>query len=345
MKRPRKRKHHPDERKKTATRPTLARGDEGPDVAYMQSLLPHEYDGDFGPVTEDEVRRFQQTRGLTIDGVCGPLTWAALEAHAPPIVPEPPPGLPAALSAERQAEIERIAANSEIRSYSWLDRGVMPAGYTMGCALAWANTYRQFKAGWPPAVEMAQANTGNSDKDVFSWERGRFEAVGMPNEVSGVETLRHLWVYILGLGARESSGKHCCGRDQSVPPGYYGDPSTTTEAGAWQTSWDAHGCSDNMDLLFDTFERRGAQGFLDAFEQGVTCGAEDWECFGEGDGRIHQEMSKDEPAYAAEYAGVCLRNLRQHYGPVGRREVEIQTAADAMLREVQDYVDLSEPVA
>jgi hypothetical protein len=190
---------------------------------------------------------------------------------------------------------------------------------------------------------MAKANTHNSDKDVLSWEKGRFDAVGMDNSVDGPDTLRHLWAYILGLGMRESSGEHCCGRDESVPVGYYGPPSDTTEAGAWQTSWDAHGCSDQFDTLFEDFNKGGAtgnpQGFIDPFQDGVSCSTSQWECYGSGDGYQHQEMSKNLPAYAAEVCGITLRNLRQHYGPVGRREVEIKQSADQMLKQVQDYID------
>jgi hypothetical protein len=194
---------------------------------------------------------------------------------------------------------------------------------------------------------MAKANTHNSDKDVLAWEAGRFTAVGMSNEQPGADTLRHLWVYILGLGMRESSGEHCCGRDESVPPGYYGPASTTTEAGAWQTSYDAHGCSPHFDTLFEAFaagsETDNPQGFLETFKHEASCSSSQWQCFGDGNGYLHQEMSKYQPAYAAEVCGITLRNLRQHFGPVNRREVEIKPAADQMLKEVQDFIDAGFP--
>ena len=38
----------------------------------------------------------------------------------------------------------------------------------------------------------------------------------MRNDVSGTDTLRHLFVLMIGLGMRESSGRYCEGRDQSA---------------------------------------------------------------------------------------------------------------------------------
>lgn len=41
----------------------------------MQELLVHRL---FGPKTEEAVRAFQRSRGLTDDGIVGRLTWEAL---------------------------------------------------------------------------------------------------------------------------------------------------------------------------------------------------------------------------------------------------------------------------
>ena len=67
-------------------RPMLRRGSKGAAVKEMQSkliasgfsLLRYGVDGDFGSETDAAVRAFQKTRGLTVDGICGPKTWSAL---------------------------------------------------------------------------------------------------------------------------------------------------------------------------------------------------------------------------------------------------------------------------
>jgi len=67
---------------------TLRRGDKGQAVTEMQTLLmklgydlgSYGVDGDFGKDTEAAVKRFQRDHGLTVDGVVGSQTRAALEA-------------------------------------------------------------------------------------------------------------------------------------------------------------------------------------------------------------------------------------------------------------------------
>ena len=74
-------------------RPTLRRGDKGPYVTLMQTLLiqkgydlsPYGADGDFGKKTEAAVKAFQQANGLVQDGICGQKTWAALQSAAPTV--------------------------------------------------------------------------------------------------------------------------------------------------------------------------------------------------------------------------------------------------------------------
>lgn len=56
--------------------PTIRRGSVGPAVETIQRFLGVQpVSGVFGPLTETAVRKYQQMRGLTADGICGPATW------------------------------------------------------------------------------------------------------------------------------------------------------------------------------------------------------------------------------------------------------------------------------
>ena len=76
------------------TLPTLRRGSTGEYVTLLQTKLiqrgydlsPYGADGQFGKKTEEAVKAFQRDNvdesgnPLTVDGICGPRTWAALES-------------------------------------------------------------------------------------------------------------------------------------------------------------------------------------------------------------------------------------------------------------------------
>lgn len=68
--------------------PLTRSGDSGLAVKLLQTLLTvagHVLapDGDFGPATLEAVKAFQSEKGLTIDGIVGPLTWDALAKITP----------------------------------------------------------------------------------------------------------------------------------------------------------------------------------------------------------------------------------------------------------------------
>lgn len=231
-------------------------------------------------------------------------------------------------------KIIQIAANSPIARYHWLDRGVAPKGYIKGMAVAYAKVYCQLKAANPFAKEMAKANTGNSDKDALAHYAQKFGDLGMNNSVAGVDTLRHLFVLLIGLGMRESSGKYCEGRDRSAS----NTTAETAEAGLFQTSYNARSASPLLPQLFEQY-LANSSGFIEIFKEGVTCPPQDWENYGEGKGKEFQRLSKACPAFAAEFAAIGLRNLRKHWRPINRLEAEICPEADALLQDVQKIVE------
>lgn len=69
---------------------TLRKGAKGKSVEQLQKLL-NTYnkntsltvDGDFGSATLNAVKRFQESAGLSADGVVGPKTWQALSLGTP----------------------------------------------------------------------------------------------------------------------------------------------------------------------------------------------------------------------------------------------------------------------
>ena len=78
------------------TPPTISEGATGPVVKWAQYLLVkidlsyNQIDGVFGPVTKNAVEQFQSGAHLTVDGIVGPITWAALggDGAEPPTLSE-----------------------------------------------------------------------------------------------------------------------------------------------------------------------------------------------------------------------------------------------------------------
>jgi hypothetical protein len=235
-------------------------------------------------------------------------------------------------------QIIQVAATSQIAHYNWPDRGVAPLGYIKGMAVVYARVYCKLKAGDAAAKEMAKANTGNTDKDALAHYSQEFQNFAINNDTIGVDTLRHLFVLMIGLGMRESSGKYCEGWDRSGDP----QPPTadTAEAGLFQTSYNARSASPFLSKLFDQYSANPS-GFVEIFREEVACSGADLKNAGIGDGKEFQRLSKACPAFAAEFAAVGLRNLRRHWGPINRKEAEVRPEADAMLKQVQAVVDQS----
>jgi len=89
----------------------LKRGSTGPLVKALQEALglpPQDRTGYFGPMTEQAVRRFQVDHGLTVDGIVGPETAAALGLDLSDD-PSWPKGLDAAISLTASAECIKAA--------------------------------------------------------------------------------------------------------------------------------------------------------------------------------------------------------------------------------------------
>ena len=239
------------------------------------------------------------------------------------------------------SEIVQIAANSALARVSWDGgRGRAPLGYIKGMAVMFAVALRKLAQGDPAAVEMARASSGDPSRDALAYYASEFARLGMRNDVSGIDTLRHLFVLMIGLGMRESSGRYCEGRDQSAS----NTSADTAEAGLFQMSWDAHGASRQIPRLLDEYQANGGGGYREIFFEGVTPHLGDLDNCGSGTGLRFQQLCKECPGFAVETAAVGLRNLRTHWGPINRREAELRPEADDMLRAHMSEVDLDHEV-
>jgi hypothetical protein len=256
---------------------------------------------------------------------------AGVDAGSPPR----DAGFSADAGAQRDA-ITALAVGSACYRYQWPNRGQMPRGYIKGVALSFARGVCLPMRS--DIVLVSSAKTTNTQRDVLAWYGTEFAALNMNNSVAGLDTFRHTYTLLIGLGMRESSGEHCTGRDTSAT----NTTSDSAEAGAWQTSYDSRGSSPELPILFNRYRTSTTGCFLSTYAEGVTCNAANWQNWGTGaDGLLFQRLEKECPGFAAEYAAVMLRvqgGSSGHYGPLRTKAAEIRPECDAMLQGVQAIV-------
>lgn len=312
----------------TTDRPVIGKGDDGPAVMSVQNSLGVTADGDFGSITDGAVKGFQAAAGLSVDGIVGAKTWEALDSL------DSRKAIGARLPQEQIDQIVDIAEGSAIARYSWKDRGAAPKGYTAGIALCFALAATRLQDVNPIALTLAQADRNDADEDALTWYRAEFiRKLDTDNSEDGIDTLRSLFVMLLGLGMRESSGRYCEGRDNSAS----NVSADTAEAGMHQTSYNIRSFSDQIPLLLKAYWAN-PNGFLPTFRNGASPKGDELANFGSGDGAKHQFLSKFAPAYHAYVTAIGMRFGRQHWGPINRSEVELRSEANDMLLEVQQYL-------
>ncbi len=236
-------------------------------------------------------------------------------------------------------QIATIAANSSCARVDWRDRGLAPKAFMRGMALVFARAVCQSDRADVRIVSLARAVPGpeTNKTDALTWYEAQFAALGMSNATDGVDTLRHAYTLLIGLGMRESSGEFCVGRDRSANF----TSADSAEAGLFQTSFGARNRHSTMSALYEKYKADQSPCLLDIFKRGVTCPAHDAENFGAGEGRRWQQLTKTCPAFATEYAAVLMRvhgGRRGEFGPLRNRAAEVRPVCDAMLKQVQDLV-------
>ena len=227
--------------------------------------------------------------------------------------------------------IIQLAKASPIASYRWKNRGRAPVGYIQGMAIAFAAACRDLAAHEEIAQVVAGDLLGNADRDVLDWYAPELAALDI-DLTSQADRLRGVFLVLLGLGMRESSGKHCEGRDMSAQ----NVTAETAEAGLFQVSHNSVGSHPALPILIARFE--GHEDLLTTFDEGVHCSASSWQDWGDGPGVAFQALTKQCPEFAVFYAAVLLRHARKHWGPINRKEAEVTADGAALLAAVRDAV-------
>lgn len=234
------------------------------------------------------------------------------------------------------------AVSSSLMTYHWPDRGVAPHGYTKGMAVAFAEAYRLLKSQDRSMIEAAKPKTGNPAHDVLDYYHAELVAAGA-SEGTAADRLVAVFAIMLGLGMRESSGRHCCGPDTPQDRGPPGKPVPTTgenaEAGLFQVSYDSINHHAERQALVDAFA--GRRDLLTEFGEGARCDRPaHWPLeVGAGAARAFQVQMKECPLFAALYTAIFLRQERSHWGPINRKKAEVRHDAIRLLDAVRAVVD------
>jgi hypothetical protein len=240
-----------------------------------------------------------------------PSAPVVVEQPEAPVVVAAPPAAPAASVSLNS--ITLAARDSQCAKVSWAGRGRAPLGYVKGMAFAFAKSY------------CAKRFDGISDSS-----KNALTSYGVA--VTPVNT----YALLIGLGLRESSGNYCEGRDMSAS----NTSSDTAEAGPFQTSWNAAGAHSSLPKIALEY-KNGARCFLDVWQEGVSaahCRAQG-SYYGSGNGLEFQKLARNCPQFAAEFAAVTILTLKNHYGPLIRKEAQFKQECVDMFSSVKKLVD------
>lgn len=267
-----------------------------------------------------------------------------MPTEVPPEVAAPAPS-----ASEKKAVVDKIvsiAGSSKCAAVYFKERGKNVAGFPKGLALSFA------KAVCNPTrtdvVEASKAKTDNAVIDSLAHYDSRFKDLGMKNDKAGVDTLRHVYALMIGLAARESNGRYCCGRDMSADF----DSESSAEGGWSQASWGSRLGKKGVlrsQALLDVWERYKTDKsgcFLDVYKEGTKpqfC-ADNAKNWGgpKTDGYKWQALAKSCPGFATEWTSVLMRvtaGSNGEFGPMRRFEAELKTECDDMLKQVQAVVE------
>ncbi|TKC90312.1 hypothetical protein FAZ69_09235 [Trinickia terrae] len=245
------------------------------------------------------------------------------------------------------AAIKNAAAKSSCAAIYWKNhRGFAPKSYIEGMALVFARSLCHPDR--PDVAVVSQAvDTTKAKTDALAAYDQKFKQLHLNNDSTGLDTFRHSYVLLLGLGMMESSGNYCEGRDVSQ---CFND-ADSAEAGLFQTSYGVRRVSHVLNELFQHYSQDQHGCMLDEFKGNLSCKivkSHNPKCpdatsdvVGSGAGADWQRLTKSCPAFAAEYAAVVLRTsggLKGEFNPVRKMQADVRPECDEMFKDVQTYV-------
>jgi len=275
--------------------------------------------------------------------VAGVFLCLVLAAASPGRAQTPP-----ASAADGVKSLKEMAAGSSCAAHKWSQRrGLAPKSYITGMALVFARAACQPDREDTKIVATRMDRASEPDDALVVYD-DVFAAAGLRNDTTGRDTLRHSYTLLIGLGMMESSGKFCEGRDVSQ----CFVKAESAEAGLFQTSFGVHSKSPALDQLIQKYSADKAGCLLDVFQGNLTCkirksrnpGCPDVtsDVTGTGPGADWQRLTKSCPAFAVEYGAVVLRKHggpRGEFNPIRKKQVEVRSECDSMLRSVQTFVE------
>jgi hypothetical protein len=105
-----------------------------------------------------------------------------------------------------------------------------------------------------------------------------------------------------------------------------------------QTSWNIRNANSTIGPLLNQFWKN-PNGFLSEFKIGLSPSANNLNSYGSGDGIKYQFLSRFCPLFHIMVTGVGLRTLKDHWGPIKRKEVTLKKEMDDLLKSVQELVE------
>src|SRR5579863_4150120 len=253
---------------------------------------------------------------------------------------------PASAGPDGITALRTIASQSQCAAHNWTARGRAPRSYIEGVTLVFARSVCQPQRADVQIVSAPVGTSPNSD-DALSLYQSAFQESGVRNARRGVDTLRHSYALLIGLGMMESSGKYCEGRDVSE----CFTTADSAEAGLFQTSYGARRFSPALNELFQNYNANQNRCLLDVFQgpmcrivtsHNPDCPSATSDVAGTGPGADWQKLTKSCPAFATEYGAVVLRKhggMKGEFNPIRKRQAELRPECDSMLQKAQIYVE------